>query len=311
MKTLTHAIILITLLVTLISCNKKAQAPIPEPEVLSVFWENATLNMHMGEVRELRWNSNYPIQPKVYCEGSAVAIIGMTHNGVRIRAIESGIDMVSLFIEEKEILCVVTVNDDVFVFDYEEPEYVEFENAADNIPANIIIPYAKEYLSPGQETSITVRLENGNYGDEMQFRFTAEPGKNSIEVNAVYNVAGIKAIGEGEQYIRVSHPKARESKFIVYDVLPPSPPPPPNIDVNESPMIIKKGETKPLHMLLLNGNPADREKFQFQVIENAYAIEVRRQGNILHVTGIAPGAGKIRLTNPAALRDYDVMVIVD
>jgi len=91
----------------------------------------------------------------------------------------------------------------------------------------------------------------------------------------------------------------------------PSPPPPPDIDVSESPMIVRKDQTKPLQMILLNGDAADREKFQFQVVENAYAIEVRQQGSVLNVTGIAPGAGKIRITNPAALRDYDVMVIVD
>ena len=76
-------------------------------------------------------------------------------------------------------------------------------------------------------------------------------------------------------------------------------------------MIIRKGETKPLRMILLNGNAADREKFQFQVVENAYTVEVTQNGSVLHITGIAPGAGKIRIQNPAALRDYDVMVIVD
>jgi hypothetical protein len=178
-------------------------------------------------------------------------------------------------------------------------------------PRRIIIPYAKEYLSPGQETRITVYLENGSYGDEMYFEFTEEPGKHSIKADGMYNVALIRAIGEGEQYVRISHPKARESRLIVYDVLPPSPPPPAEIDVSESPMIIRKDETKPLQMILLNDKTADREKFRFQVIENAYAIEVKQNGNILHVTGIAPGAGKIRISKPAALRDYDVMVIVD
>jgi len=185
----------------------------------------------------------------------------------------------------------------------------------DNVLRRIIIPYAKQYLSPGQETRIMVQLENADYGDEMQFTITKESGKNCIEVEALYNVALIKAVKEGEQYIRISHPKAPESRVIVYDVLPPSPPPPPDIDVSESPLIVRKGETKPLQLILLNGNAAgaatDKEKFQFQVVENAYAIEVQQQGNVLNVTGIAPGAGKIRITNPAAMRDYDVMVIVD
>ena len=181
----------------------------------------------------------------------------------------------------------------------------------DGILRRIIIPYAKEYLLPGQETRVMVQLENADYGDETRFTITKEPGKNCIEVEPLSNVAIIRAVREGEQYIRISHPKAPESRVIVYDVLPPSPPPPPEIDVGESPMIVRKGQTKSLQMILLNGSAADREKFQFQVVENAYAVEVRQQGSVLNVTGIAPGAGKIRITNPAAMRDYDVMVIVD
>ena len=177
------------------------------------------------------------------------------------------------------------------------------------LPHRIVVPYNKEYLSPGQETRITVLLENADYGDEAYFEFTKEPGKNSIEAESVHNVAVIKAIGEGEQYLRVSHPKAPESRFIVYDVLPPSPPPPPDIDVSESPLILRKGETKPLQLILRNASAGSG--FQFQVIENAYAIEARQSGNTLHITGIAPGAGKIRIQHPSALRDYDVMVIVD
>jgi hypothetical protein len=179
------------------------------------------------------------------------------------------------------------------------------------IPHRIIIPYNKEYLSPGQETRITVLLENADYGDEMYFEFTKEPGKNSIEAEGIYNVAVIKAVREGEQYLRISHPKAPESRFIVYDVLPPSPPPPPDIDVSESPLILRKDQTRPLHLILRNGGAAGKDKFQFQVVENAYAIEVKQSGDTLHITGIAPGAGKIRVQHPAALRDYDVMVIVD
>ena len=208
---------------------------------------------------------------------------------------------------------------------YAQPEPTDMEEEADEavfeeyiIPHRIIIPYNKEYLSPGQETRITVLLENADYGDEMHFEFTQEPGKNSIEAEGIYNVAVIKAVREGEQYLRVSHPKAPESRFILYDVLPPFPPPPPEIDVSESPLIIRKGETKPLQMILRNGAPGSglagsglAGSFQFQVVENTYAIEARQRGNTLHITGIAPGAGKIRIQHPAALRDYDVMVIVD
>ena len=196
---------------------------------------------------------------------------------------------------------------------FAEPEITDMEEETVFeeyfIPHRIIVPYVREYLSPGQETRIAVLLENGSYGDETLFEFTKEPGKNSIEVEGKNNAAVIKAVGQGEQYLRISHPKAQESSFIVYDVLPPSPPPAPEIDVSESPLILRKDETRPLQMILRNGNAGGG--FQFQVIENAYAIEVRQRGDTLHITGIAPGAGKIRIRHPAALRDYDVMVIVD
>jgi hypothetical protein len=300
-----YIILLIILAAVSNSCLKKMpEQPLPLPEQpLSVFWETATVIMNIDETRELRWDSSHPIQPKLQCSGSAAVIIGTMQNGVRLRAMEGGMSIVSLFIDDREIICAITVNEEIF--DYEEIEIFE------DISGKIIIPYTKEYLSPGQETNITVYLENGGYGDEMDFLFTREPGKNIIAVEGMYNVATVKAVGEGKQYLRISHPKAPESRFIVYDVLPPAPPPPPEIDVSESPMIIRKGETKSLHMILINGNNSDREKFQFRVVENTYAIEVQQRGNILNVTGIAPGAGKIRIQNPAALRDYEVMVIVD
>jgi len=318
MKEKTRTILCAVFAALLVSCGKKEPRLAPEPEVLSVFWENATLSMDVGETRLLKWISSRIIRPRIHCEGSAVVITGMAQDGVYIRAFESGTDIISLNIEEQEIICVVTVNEDMsgfigFVTDEDEPDEIDetgLQMAADDKPVNIIVPYIKEYLSIGQETKITVRLENGAYGDEMHFKFTKEPGKNSIELDSVYNAATIKAVGEGEQYIRISHPKAPAGKLIVYDVLPPAPPPPPKIDVSESPMIMRKGETKPLQMILLNGN-SGHEKFQFQVVENAYAIEVKQHGNILNVTGIAPGAGKIRITNPSAASDYDVMVIVD
>ena len=203
---------------------------------------------------------------------------------------------------------------------YAEPEITDADEAIEMLfeeyifPHRIIIPYSTEYLSPGQETRIAVLLENADYGDETLFEFTGEPGKNSIKVESKNNVAVIKAVGEGEQYLRISHPKAPESRYIVYDVLPPSPPPPPDIDVSESPLILRKDETRPLQLILRNASAvggAANGGFQFQVVENAYAIEVRQHGDTLHITGIAPGAGKIRIQHPLALRDYDVMVIVD
>ncbi|MDR2923931.1 MAG: hypothetical protein LBU85_11410 [Treponema sp.] len=181
----------------------------------------------------------------------------------------------------------------------------------DNEPRTITVPYTKRYLNIGQETKITVWLENGNPEDETRFRFTSEPAKNSINVEGMHNTAVVKALREGVQYIRVSHPLARDSRIITFDVLPPAPPPPPSIELSESPLLVAKGETKPLTMTVMNGKAADNQKFSFQVAENCYAVEAKQKGNILNITGIAPGAALIRISNSAVSRDYELMVVVD
>jgi hypothetical protein len=181
----------------------------------------------------------------------------------------------------------------------------------DNEPRAIIVPYTKRYLNIGQETKITAFLENGGAGNESQFRFTSEPGKNNLSVDGIYNTAVVKALREGVQYIRVSHPLARDSRIISFDVLPSGPPPPPSIELSESPLLVAKGETRPLTMTVTNGKTTDNQKFSFQVAENGYAVEAKQQGNILSITGIAPGAALIRISNSAVSRDYELMVVVD
>jgi len=181
----------------------------------------------------------------------------------------------------------------------------------DNEPRAIIVPYTKRYLNIGQETKITVYLENGGAGNENQFRFSTEPGKTSVSVDGVYNTAVVKALREGVQYIRVSHPQARDSRIITFDVLPSGPPAPPSIETSESPLLVAKGETKPLTMTVMNGKAGDNQKFSFQIAENGYAVEAKQHGNILDITGIAPGAALIRISNSAVSRDYELMVVVD
>jgi hypothetical protein len=204
------------------------------------------------------------------------------------------------------------VNDEAvsFILPGEEGDYAPLEEI-ETVVGEIIVPYTKRYLNIGQETEITVRLENGETGDGAQFRFTAEAGKNSIGVNWKNNTVAVKALREGVQYIRVSHPLARDSRIITFDVLPPAPPPPPSIELSESPLLVAKGETKPLTMTVMNGKPGDNQKFSFKVAENAYAVEAKQQGDILNVTGIAPGAALIRISNSAVSRDYELMVVVD
>jgi len=189
-------------------------------------------------------------------------------------------------------------------------------DVTENEPCVIAVPYTKRYLNIGQETKITARLENGGAGNEAQFRFTleqaspSEPG-NSISVEGINNTAAVKALREGVQNIRVSHPMAKDSRIITFDVLPSGPPPLPAIELSESPMLVAKGETRPLTMTVLNGKTTDNQKFSFQVAENGYAVEAKQQGNILHITGVAPGAALIRISNSAVSRDYELMVVVD
>jgi len=181
----------------------------------------------------------------------------------------------------------------------------------DKEPRAIIVPYTKRYLNIGQETKISVHLENGETENEDQFRFAIEPGKSNVSVEGINNTAVVKALREGVQYIRVSHPLARESRIITFDVLPSGPPPPPVIELSDSPLLVAKGETKSLTMTVMNGKAADNQKFSFQVTENGYAVEAKQQGNILNITGIAPGAALIRISNSAVSRDYELMVVVD
>jgi hypothetical protein len=362
------------------------------PEVpLTMQWSRETLVMNIGETRDIELAINKPLQPTVYCEGSAVAVTALRGNGVQIKAIASGVDVLTAKLEALQSVCVITVNKEAFSFilpgedghdmpleDIEiragelmsvdvlaEPvsllrQYgIDFRihdetiagiiDASDNYvtvegrkngnttliaqwrgkqiellvtvgnkePCAIIVPYTKRYLNIGQETKITVYLENGGEGKEKQFRFStesafpAESGKNSISVDGINNTAVVKALREGAQYIRVSHPLARDSKIITFDVLPSAPPAPPSIETSESPLLLAKGETKPLTMTVLNGKTTDNQKFSFMIAENGYAVEAKQHGNILDITGIAPGAALIRISNSAVSRDYELMVVVD
>jgi hypothetical protein len=357
---------------------------VPE-EPLTLEWSRGTLVMNVGETRNIEWVSNKAVQPVVYCEGPAVAVTALRGNGVQIRAIASGIDVLTAKHGTLQSVCVITVNNEAFSFilpgedghdtileeikigvgelisvdvqaepasllrqnsinyrirDETIADIIDFNSyyvtvqgrekgrttliaewrgkqietrleVTDNESRVIIMPYTKRYLNIGQETKITVHLENGGAGNESQFRFTAEPGKNSLSVDGNNNTAIVKALREGAQYIRVSHPLARDSKIITFDVLPSGPPPPLVIELSESPLLVAKGETKPLTMTVTNGKAADNQNFSFQVAENGYAVEAKQQGNILNITGIAPGTALIRISNNAVNRDYELMVVVD
>jgi len=375
--------------------SRQCGPPPPETEApeepLTLEWSRGTLVLNLGETRDIEWAANKPIQPLVYCEGSAVAVTAMQGNSVRLMAIAGGVDVLTVKHGPLQSVCVITVNEEAFSFDWPgkggpdapsggieiglgelvsvdilaEPvsllrqsgihygiqdeaiagiidfgdNYVTIEGrkkgqttliaewrgkknevkltVIDNKICAIIVPYTKQYLNIGQETKITAYLDNGEAGNEAQFRFTREPafpaesGKNSLSVDGNNNTAIVKALCEGVQYIKVSHPLAREPKIITFDVLPPAPPPPPSIELSESPLLLARGETKPLTMTVLNGKTTDSQKFSFQVAENGYAVEAKQKGNILNITGVAPGAALIRISNSAVSRDYELMVVVD
>jgi len=378
----------VVLMFTLISrkCGGAPPLEIEAPEEpLTMEWSRAALVMNVGETRDIELALNKPLQPTVYCEGSAVAVTALRGNGVQIRAIASGVDVLTAKLGALQSVCVITVNNEAFSFilpgedghdmtleeidvgvgelisvdilaepasllrQYSIDSRIQDETIAgiidagdnyvtiegkrkgqttliaqwrgkqielsvtigDNEPCVITVPYTKRYLNTGQETKITVYLENGGAGNETQFRFSAEPGKNSLGVDGISNTAVVKALREGVQYIRVSHPLARDSRIITFDVLPPAPPAPPSIETSESPLLVAKGETKPLTMTVMNGKTGDNQKFSFQIAENGYAVEAKQHGNILDITGIAPGAALIRISNSAVSRDYELMVVVD
>jgi len=352
---------------------------------LTFEWSRETLVMTVGETKDIELLLNKPLQPVVYCEGSAVAVTALRGNSVQIKAITDGVDALTAKLGSLQSVCVITVKNKTFLFflpgedghsaalekielgvgeirsinilaepasllrqtcidcgiqDETIADIIDFDSnyvtiqgrkkghttltaqwngkkieaaleVTDNVPRTIIVPYTKRYLNIGQETKITVHLENSDAGDERQFRFFAEPGKNSVSVDWKYNTATVRALCEGVQYIRVSHPLTRDSKIITFDVLPSGPPPPPAIELSESPLLVAKGETKPLTMTIMNGKSGDNQKFNFKIAENGYAVEAKQQGNILNITGIAPGAALIRISNSAVSRDYELMVVVD
>ncbi len=98
-----------------VACGKKSfSQPVTasEPEAASVFWEQPMVSMKTGEVTDLRWSSSNPVRPRVLCDGSAVTIIRTTVNSVRVKAVRSGMDIVSLIADGNETICVVTVKDE-------------------------------------------------------------------------------------------------------------------------------------------------------------------------------------------------------
>jgi len=175
----------------------------------------------------------------------------------------------------------------------------------------IKVPKEKQYVFVGQETKIEVRLDEQERGDEYNFRISVEPKKDNISATGENNIVRIRAVREGEQYVKVTHPKARSPGYIYFDVLKQPELESPRIETSESPMILRKDQVKYLNMYVLNGVLGDEDKFSFEIIENAYGVRVEQKRNKLLVAGIAPCAAKIRISNETVTKPYEVMVIVE
>jgi hypothetical protein len=176
---------------------------------------------------------------------------------------------------------------------------------------NIIVPKGKQYIFVGQETTAGAGLEDIERGDEYNFKFDLEPGKGKLSITWEKNILKVKALGEGEQYVRVRHPKARGFGYIYYDVLPQPEKQAPRIETSESPMILRKGERRNLELYLLHWEGGAQGSFTYRVIENDYAVKTRQEGSGISVYGEAPGAAKLRIKNSLLQAEYDVMVIVE
>jgi len=170
----------------------------------------------------------------------------------------------------------------------------------------------KEYIFVDQETDITAFLEDMSREEVGMFKFNLEKGKQNIEISKIQgNIVTIKGKKIGEQNLRVSHGRAKEAKVVTFDVIPSGPPPSPRIDISESPVILQNDQVKNIKMIVTHGKDSDSNHFNYQIIENDYAITVQKKGDMLIIKGIKPGAAKIRITNTAINDEYDLMVIVD
>jgi hypothetical protein len=344
-------------------------------EKLQVGWEFAQLGMNIGEIRELKWKLNRDAEIEVLTESQGIIELRVGDFGVRIRALASGYDSIILRAEGQEAVCVVTVNDEFFMFESREgmvpeggkdifyikaePEELLYTNQVryfimdsskavvtgtgggwvelqglekgytqvvaewrgkttefmlevfERAESNIIVSGLRHYIFIDQETRVRVSLDDIQRGDERYFIFTREPGKNNIQVSWNDNDIFVKGLREGEQYVRVSHPRAAQTKIIYFDVLPPSAPPAPVIETSESPMILRTHQTRILRMEVVNGSGNERDGFSYRVIENGYAVNIEQMRDELVVSGIAPGVAKIRIGNKNVLREHDVMIIVE
>lgn len=181
----------------------------------------------------------------------------------------------------------------------------------DDLYRSIIVPQGKQYLFVGQETQVKVYLDESEKGDEYGFKYTEERNKGIVGVSGENNVLKVKALRVGEQYVRVTHPKAKTVKTIYFDVIEPPEPEPPRIETSESPMILRKNQEKYLEMYVVNGSGGDIDNFKYRIVENSYAVEITQNRDRLLVRGVAPGAAKVRIMNSALVKEYDVMIIVE
>ena len=374
MKPVIIIIIMLLAVVVLSVIIAKSITNIFDKEELVVMWEEPSVEMDVGEVREINWISSKVIKPKITGTGRCVAIVSTNEQGISVRALESGTELITMEIEGQELILVITVNEETFTFlagysevrileekvfnirkepesaffgedvrygiaDWSVAQIVDFDNGGvrvlglqegvtvleaywrnkrtsmelwitDRAERNIIVPYGSRFMNVGQETVLEVFMDDMIRGDEYEFVFEPESGKEMLRVTQEDNKLTVRAVRQGEQYIQITHPRADNMAVVFFEILPAPVPPAPAIDVSHSPLIMKVDTTERLGVYLLNSG-ADSSLFTFEIVEGEYAVEAVKSGSGLTVKGIMPGVAKIRLRHPGIREDYDAMVIVD
>jgi len=343
-------------------------------EPLDVYFLDYDVVLCIGEIKEVKWRSSREITPRISVAGNAAVVVGLTSDGVRIRGISAGNDILRLVVEEKHITLNIKVVSEKFFFDYEyeemrlgeervfnisaEPELylrtipidyytydenivkilsfdnkgvrvisllegmtvlraewrgmiTELEIWVTNKPQRLIrIPYERRYINVGQEVNVELEMENMFPGEEEDFSYSLERGKSIISIS--YDKNNIRIIGrrEGTQYLEINHPNATDTVRITYNVIPARVLDPPEIDISESPLIIKVDEEKRMRIFLRNSrqNPSN---FTFSIINGINNIEARKDGSEIMVKGMLPGVSVIRIRHPSVIKEYEAMVIID
>lgn len=218
-------------------------------------------------------------------------IVDFDNRGVTLLGIGEGMTLVAAFYREKATMLELWVT---------------------NRPQRLIrVPYESRYINIGQEARVTVEFDEMFPGEEREFIFVAEEGRNNLRVTSTNNKAIVTGLNAGRQRVRISHSRASESAFITFDVLMPQPLSPPAIEVTESPLIMKVGQERSLVVTLLHVRGGNAANFTYEVVYGQHTIESRKDRANIVIKGVMPGVARIRINHPSVAREFDTMIIID